>query len=63
MTALVRASTQNGTSRADRRGAWIVPGGDVAEGPVLDRLLRHGGAPIRPATALERLLGHARDRP
>ena len=63
MTALVRAATQNGTSRADRRGAWIVAGGDVAEGPVLDRLLRHGGTLIRPATALERLLGHARDRP
>ena len=63
MTALVGAATQNGTSRADRRGAWIVAGGDVAEGPVLDRLLRHGGTLIRPATALERLLGHARDRP
>ena len=63
MAALVWAATQNGTSRADRRGAWIVAGGDVAEGPVLDRLLRHGGTLIRPATALERLLGHARDRP
>jgi len=63
MTALVGAATQNGTSRADRRGAWIVAGGDVAEGPVLDRLLRHGGTLIRPATALERLLGHAGDRP
>jgi glycosyltransferase involved in cell wall biosynthesis len=64
MTALVGAATQNGTSRADRRGAWIVPGGDVAEGPVLDRLLHHGGGPlIRPATALERLLGHAGDQP
>jgi glycosyltransferase involved in cell wall biosynthesis len=63
MTALVGAATQNGTSRADRRGAWIVAGGDVAEGPVLDRLLRHGGTLIRPATARERLLGHAGDRP
>jgi NADPH-dependent 2,4-dienoyl-CoA reductase/sulfur reductase-like enzyme len=63
MAALVGAATQNGTSRADRRGAWIVAGGDVAEGPVLDRLLRHGGALIRPATALERLLGHAGDPP
>jgi hypothetical protein len=64
MTALVGAAAQNGTSRADRRGAWIVPGGDVAEGPVLDRLLRHGGGTaIRPATALERLLGHAGDPP
>jgi NADPH-dependent 2,4-dienoyl-CoA reductase/sulfur reductase-like enzyme len=63
MTALVGAATRNGTSRADRRGAWIVAGGDVAEGPVLDRLLRHGGTLIRPATALERLLGHAGDRP
>jgi glycosyltransferase involved in cell wall biosynthesis len=64
MTALVGAAAQNGTSRADRRGAWIVPGGDVAEGPVLDRLLRHGGGTaIRPATALERLLGQAGDPP
>jgi glycosyltransferase involved in cell wall biosynthesis len=64
MAALVRAATQNGTSRADRRGAWILPDGDVAEGPVLDRLLRHGGGTaIRPATALERLLGHAGDPP
>jgi hypothetical protein len=31
---------------------------------VLDRLLRHGGGTlIRPATALERLLGHAGDPP
>jgi glycosyltransferase involved in cell wall biosynthesis len=64
MTALVGASTQNGTSRADRRGAWIVPGGDVAEGPVLDRLLRHGGGTLlRPATAGERVLGRAGDPP
>ena len=64
MAALVGAATQNGTSRAGRRGAWIVPGGDVAEGPVLDRLLRHGrGTLIRPATARERLLGHAGDPP
>ncbi len=64
MTAMIGAAAQNGTSRADRRGAWIVPGGDVAEGPVLDRLLRHGGGTaIRPATALERLLGHAGDPP
>ena len=64
MTALVGAAVANGTSRADRRGAWIVPGGDVAEGPVLDRLLRHGGGTlIRPATALERLLGRAGDPP
>ena len=64
MAALVEAATQNGTSRADRRGAWIVAGGGVAEGPVLDRLLHHGGGPlIRPATGLERLLGHAGDQP
>ena len=64
MTAMIGAAALNGTSRADRRGAWIVPGGDVAEGPVLDRLLRHGGGTaIRPATALERLLGHAGDPP
>ncbi len=67
MAALVRASIQNGTSRASRGGAWIVsyagqpdPRGELAEGPVLDILIRHGpgGLALRPAAPLERLLGH-----
>lgn len=57
MAALVGASVQQGTSRAARRGAWIVSGGVVAEGPVLDLLLRQGSTLLRPATAMERLLG------
>jgi glycosyltransferase involved in cell wall biosynthesis len=64
MAGLVAASIQRGTSRADLRGAWIGPGGDVAEGPVLDLLVRRGGwTPLRPATPLERLLGQAGDEP
>ena len=63
MSALVAAAAQDGTSRAGCGGAWIVPGGDVAEGPVLDGLLRHGGTLIRPATTAERVLGHAGDPP
>jgi glycosyltransferase involved in cell wall biosynthesis len=64
MAGLVAASIQRGTSRADLRGAWIGPGGDVAEGPVLDLLVRRGGwTPVRPATPLERLLGQAGDEP
>jgi glycosyltransferase involved in cell wall biosynthesis len=68
MATLVGACLQTGTSQASRRGAWIVPCSGagsppavVAEGPVLDILLRDGpGAePLRPATPLERLLGHA----
>jgi hypothetical protein len=64
MAGLVAASIQRGTSRADLRGAWIGPGGAVAEGPVLDLLVRRGGwTPVRPATPLERLLGQAGDEP
>src|SRR5215831_12854826 len=68
MAALLQASIQNGTSRGSRTGAWIVsvagqsgPGGVLAEGPVLDLLLaaHPGGLAVRPASALERLLGHA----
>jgi len=57
MATLISASVRTGTSRASHRGAWIVPGGVVAEGPVLDLLLRRGSTLLRPATALERLLG------
>ena len=64
MAALVAASIQRGTSRADLRGAWAGPDGDVTEGPVLDLLVRRGGwTPVRPATPLERLLGQAGDQP
>ena len=71
MAALLQSSIQNGTSRASRTGAWIVSGagqsgsgGVLAEGPVLDLLLaahaaHPGGLAMRPATPLERLLGHA----
>jgi glycosyltransferase involved in cell wall biosynthesis len=57
MAALIGASVRTGTSRAGRAGAWIVSGGVVAEGPVLDLLLRQGSTLLRPATATERLLG------
>jgi glycosyltransferase involved in cell wall biosynthesis len=57
MAALIGASVRGGTSRASRDGAWIVAGGAVAEGPVLDLLLRQGSTLLRPATAIERLLG------
>lgn len=66
MAALIEASARNGTSRSGRPGAWIVswPGQParcdvLAEGPVLDVLLSDGpgGWALRPATALERLLG------
>ena len=68
MGALLKASLQNGTSRGSRTGAWIVsgaaqsdPGGVLAEGPVLDVLLaaHPGGLVMRPASALEWLLGRA----
>ena len=68
MAALLQASIQNGTSRGSRTGAWIVsvagqsdPGGVLAEGPVLDLLLRGhpSGLAMRPASPLERLLGRA----
>jgi len=57
MAALISASVRTGTSRASHNGAWIVSGGVVAEGPVLDLLLRQGSALLRPATVMERLLG------
>ncbi len=66
MAALIGASIRCGTSRGSRSGAWIVsnpglpePCGVLAEGPVLDILTGHGpvGLALRPATALERLLG------
>ena len=57
MAALISAAVQCGTSRARCRGAWIMPGGALAEGPELDQQLEQGHAPVRPATALERLLG------
>ena len=60
MAALIRASVQAGSSRARRRGAWIVTGtdGDVlAEGPVLDQLIAEGATVRREATPLERLTG------
>jgi hypothetical protein len=59
MAALISASVRTGTSRAGHGGAWIVSGGGVAEGPVLDLLLRQGSTLLRPATAVERLLGRA----
>ena len=57
MAALIGASVRSGTSRASRGGAWIVSGGMVAEGPVLDLLLGQGSTLLRPATATERLHG------
>jgi len=60
MAALITASVRTGTSRASRDGAWIVSGGVVAEGPVLDLLLGQGATLLRPATAMERLLGRTR---
>ncbi len=60
MAALIHASIQAGTSRADRPGAWIVAGPDgdmLAEGPVLDQLIAGGAAVRRQATPLERLTG------
>ncbi len=61
MSALVAACVRSRTARASRAGAWIVAVGSasdvVAEGPVLDELVRSGGVPLRPATETERLLG------
>jgi glycosyltransferase involved in cell wall biosynthesis len=57
MAALISASVHTGTSRAGRAGAWVVSGGAVAEGPVLDLLLRQGSTLLRPATTMEHLLG------
>jgi glycosyltransferase involved in cell wall biosynthesis len=62
MAALIAASVHYGTSRTRHPGAWIVSGeqGSVlAEGPPLDLLLATTpGLLLRPATPLERLLGH-----
>ena len=63
MAALIHASVQAGTARANRPGAWIVTGPDgdmLAEGPVLDRLIAGGAAVRRQATPLERLTGAPR---
>jgi glycosyltransferase involved in cell wall biosynthesis len=62
MAALIGASVAAGTPQGQHRGAWIVSSGDgpvLAEGPVLDLLLRGdpGAALVRPATGRERLLG------
>jgi glycosyltransferase involved in cell wall biosynthesis len=57
MATLVSAAVHGGTPRARTRGAWILSGGALAEGPVLDLLMRQGATQIRPATELERLLG------
>ena len=66
MAALIDACITAGTSRARRRGAWILttpddpdtPGREVlAEGPVLDALIDAGAAVQRQATPLERLTG------
>jgi glycosyltransferase involved in cell wall biosynthesis len=59
MATLIGASVRTGTSRARRDGAWIVSGGMVAEGPVLDLLPTQGSTLLRPATVMERLLGRA----
>jgi glycosyltransferase involved in cell wall biosynthesis len=67
MAALIAASVHYATSRARHPGAWIVSGpgqeradGVLAEGPALDLLLAAApGLARRPATPLERLLGHA----
>jgi hypothetical protein len=68
MAALVGAAVRAGTAQGRHGQAWIVsvPGrGDVlAEGPVLDELLRqHQGALARPATGPERLLGRPAGAP
>jgi len=71
MAALIAASVNYGTSCATHPGAWIVSqagqeqdGGVLAEGPALDLLLATApGLARRPATPLERLLGHAVPEP
>jgi len=66
MAELIGASVQYESSRSRHPGAWIVSGpakqhtGVLAEGPALDLLLASApGLALRPATPLERLLGHA----
>ena len=70
MAELIKASVQYETSRSRHPGAWIVSGpteehpGVLAEGPALDLLLAATpGLALRPATPLERLLGHAAPEP
>jgi glycosyltransferase involved in cell wall biosynthesis len=70
MAALISASVHYATSRTRHPGAWIVSGpteehtGVLAEGPALDLLLASTpGLALRPATPLERLLGHAAPEP
>jgi len=69
MAALVGAAVRAGTAQGRHGQAWIVsvPGrGDVlAEGPVLDELLRDApeAALARPATESERLLGRPAGAP
>ena len=65
MAALISACIRSGTSQGSRSGAWIVSGAGrsrevLAEGPVLDILIKSstGALALRPATPLERLLGH-----
>jgi glycosyltransferase involved in cell wall biosynthesis len=66
MAELISASVHYGTSRSRHPGAWVASragqeqgGGILAEGPPLDLLLATTpGLPLRPATPLERLLGH-----
>jgi hypothetical protein len=65
MAVLIAEAVAAGTSRARRKGAWIVSrdgtavlgSGVLAEGPVLDALIASGGTALRPATDLERLTG------
>jgi hypothetical protein len=62
MAALIAASVRAGTPQGRHGQAWIVSGSGgpvLAEGPVLDELLRQdpAAALVRPATGAERLLG------
>jgi glycosyltransferase involved in cell wall biosynthesis len=71
MAALIGASVHYATPRSRHPGAWIVSrprqeqaGSVLAEGPALDLLLAATpGLALRPATPLERLLGHAVGEP
>jgi hypothetical protein len=68
MAALVAASARAGTAQGRYGQAWIVTGrgGPVlAEGPVLDELLRRdpAAALVRTATEAERLAGRPHGPP
>jgi glycosyltransferase involved in cell wall biosynthesis len=70
MAALITASVHYASSRSRHPGAWIASGagqeqvGVLAEGPTLDLLLATTpGLTLRPATPLERLLGHPAPEP